>query len=135
LDHAEIVSEIGGVLRRYGIASAWTDSHGATSIAALAAERGYSLVRHTFDAEEEVRLVSDLAAQLAMRQWALPDDSVFADDLKRVRRVVTARGGVRIALPTTPDGRHCDYVPAMLRVMRFLQPPRPTTDNVDADYE
>ena len=51
-----------------------------------------------------------------MLSLELPPDPAIRNDLIRVVRKVT-HAGVIFHLPRTADGRHCDYVPALVHAI------------------
>ena len=126
LDPDVIVPEIAALLQPYGVTVLYSDQHLAMALGFVARRSGLALVHIPMDQQEKAAIVAELAAKLSLRQVKLPDVAQLVDDLKRVRRIVTSgRTGLRIDLPRTADGRHCDYVPALLLCMRHLAKPHP----------
>lgn len=64
-------------------------------------------------------LYMSLRASVATGRIELPNDPVLRGDLGRIRKRATA-GGIRVDLPKTSDGRHCDYAPAVALVHHQL---------------
>lgn len=135
LDPDEVMAEVAAAVRPYGCSVLYSDQHQALALTHIARQQQLMLAQVDLDQGEKCQLVAELAARLALRQVRLPDVAQLCDDLRRVRRIATSgRAGLRIELPSTADGRHCDYVPALLLCMRHLVAPRPERGDVDADY-
>jgi hypothetical protein len=137
LDPAYVLAEMGPLLQGYGISTVYTDQHCAVPIRTLASQRGLIAAQVDLTQDEKIQLIGELSAKMALRRAWLPDDAQLCDDLKRVRRIATSGSrGLRIELPQTGDGRHCDYVPALMLAMKHLQPPIPQrSPDYDEEYE
>lgn len=62
---------------------------------------------------------------------------VLREDVLRARRVTTMQG-VRLDLPVSGDGRHCDFVPSLMLATAQHIPdkrPAPNERGTDAWYE
>jgi len=133
IDSEATLKEIAVLLRAYGLAHLYTDQWAADPIASLAAIHGLCVVSVELPMRDQVLTVAELRALLGLRRVELLDNQLLIDDLKRTRKVTT-RNGQAIDLPKTPDGRHCDFVPALLRAMRWLIP-EPVSDAQRHDDE
>jgi hypothetical protein len=78
---------------------------------------GYGLSLHETTTADRDEGYSVLHTFIAANQIELPPEPKLVADLKAIRRVVTP-SGYRIHLPTTPDGRHCDYAPSVALAAR-----------------
>lgn len=126
LDPAEVLREVAIELRAYRLDSVETDQWSGDALAAVARQPGIglSLVVWPATSTENTEMFLDLARRMAAGEVVLPPDAQLRADLQRIRRRVTS-GGVAIVLPQTSDGRHCDYAPAVARVVRrFVDEPR-----------
>jgi hypothetical protein len=73
------------------------------------------IIQSSLTEQEKAAAYLDMRAKMAEGQIELHGDRVFLEDLRRAKRRVTQRG-ITIDLPTTQDGRHCDYAPATMLV-------------------
>ena len=66
-----------------------------------------------------------LALQRALvergRELELPPLKPFVNDLLAVKKQPAPGGGFRIVLPTTRDGRHCDFASALAKAVKFAR--------------
>lgn len=125
-DHETVLAELSELLRRYGLRTIRSDQWSADALKALARRYGITIdavhmtQRDKFDAYEGLRLLLESASP----GIELNDDPRLRDDLKHVRKQVT-QDGYRIVLPLTPDGRHCDFAPALvLTLLNRIAAPR-----------
>lgn len=127
-----VMIDVYHLLRTYGLSWALTDEWAADALREIAWQVGFSLIEEPLRMTQQVRLYMGLAAEMADGQVEIPSDPVLKKDLKNVRKRPTQKGAT-IALLKTPDGRHADYAPACMRVLkRFLaepedEPPPPGT--------
>jgi PAS domain-containing protein len=56
----------------------------------------------------------------------IPPDPYLRRDLISVRKHITQDNTPQFVLTKTPDGRHCDYVPAFARALKYA--PEPALD-------
>jgi len=122
LSPAAVLDEIVALCRVYGIDSAETDQHMGDALASLASDRDFSLVRRTLTDRQKTAKYLALRTRFALGQVELApsEKDHLRVDLLRLRKRVT-QSGVSIDLPATPDGRHCDFAPAlMLAASRYL---------------
>lgn len=125
LDPGVVLTEVAEELRAYRLDSCETDQWSGDALTTLARERGISLVIWPGSASENTDMYLELARRMALGEVVLPPDPVLRADLQRLRRRVT-QVGVQIVLPQTKDGRHCDYAPAIARVIRrYVDEPKP----------
>jgi hypothetical protein len=137
LSPAAVLDEVIALCRVYGIESADTDQHMGDALASLASERDFSLVRCTVtDAQRTARWLA-IRTRFALGQIELApsDGDRLRGDVLRLRKRVT-QAGVRIDLPSTQDGRHCDYAPALMLVLsRYLDDVQPQAAGPAEDRE
>lgn len=118
---ADVMREIGALVRPYGCTMLYTDQWASDAMRTDARNAGLELVvngaaKSNWDLYDAVRV----ALLPGPGRIELVPDATVAEDLKRIRRVLT-RTGVTPFLPTTPDGRHCDYAPAV--ALAIANPP------------
>ena len=114
LDLAATLREIKRVAWSYGVHVVETDRWSAEFLIALARQEGLSVSQWPGSAGEDFQLADSLRTALAVRRVELPVDAHVRADLLACRRYLTP-SGVSLRLPTTADGRHCDYVPSITR--------------------
>ncbi len=130
LSPRKVIKEIKEICNDYGLNWVYTDQWAADAMRDIATEEGFFLSDIDFTQKEQVDTYTSLAAALGDRTVELPPDSQLLKDLKMVKKKPTNRG-FSIVLPSTADGRHCDYVPALARALKpwiddeKIEPPKP----------
>jgi hypothetical protein len=122
LSPAAVLDEIVALCRVYGVDSAETDQHMGDALVSLAAERDFALVRRTLTERQRVARYLAIRTRFALGHVELAPSAGdhLRVDMLRLRKRVT-QAGIAVDLPATPDGRHCDYAPAMmLALSRYL---------------
>jgi hypothetical protein len=117
--------EIAALLRPYRVDALDTDQWGYDPNRDLARDAGLTLREVNWQGAELVERFDRLANDLAERQLELSPDEDVRADLLRVKKKTEAQG-LSIHLPKTPDGRHCDYAPALVRALarHIAEPPQ-----------
>lgn len=119
LDPDEVLREQRALLARYHLDQADTDQLGYDFVAALARQRGLTLVLVPWG-RDRTAAYDALRRRLATSTIELPPDPMVRADLIGVRRRLTTTG-VSVHLPLTGDGRHADYAPPLARLAaRYL---------------
>jgi len=116
LDLRAVVADVAAEVRRYGCDSVVSDQWSGDALAALFDAHGIHLQQRSLAGAELTEAWQRLRTLLSTRAMSLPRDEQLRDDLCAVRRRVSSGGGVSYSLPSTPDGRHADYAPALLRL-------------------
>lgn len=125
LSPGAVLTEIMGVLSEYGLREAWTDQYSFDFAREMAEHAGLSLYVQTFGPDNRLRYADTVAHLIATRRLEVPRDPVMRGDLLSARRRVN-QASVSLVLPPQSNGRHCDYMPAlMLCVSRPPDPPEP----------
>ena len=137
LDADKVLSDIALVLAPYRVKHIATDKWQVDSLSALARHHGLALIEYDFDAQELTELYLDLQLRVARQLVELPPDTDLRADLLAARRRITTTG-MAIELPTSGNGRHCDYVPSLARALRQHTPdakpaPRPLASEADRE--
>lgn len=133
LDPRLVLKEAAETLESYHLTWCYTDQWAADANKSLALEFGLHLSDIDWTQQEALDAYTSLAAAMAMDTVEIPDDAMLQKDLKLVRKQATNRG-FSIHLPSTPDGRHCDYAPALARAFKQwlddekVLPPQPGED-------
>lgn len=106
---------IAQVCAQYGVTTLRTDGWSADSLRALARRYGLALVACGWTSDQWLEAYEELRVLTNTRTIDLPPDPYVRFDLLAARR--RTRGSkVHVHLPTTPDGRHCDYAPGLALV-------------------
>jgi hypothetical protein len=119
-----VLAEIALLLREYNLDRAATDQHSADANKDIARRHDLYLYDIASSQQENVELYTSMATKFADGEVELPPDPVLRGDLLGIRKRVTSR--INITLAKTPDGRHCDYAPALARALSMGCPaPKP----------
>ncbi len=116
LDLRAVVREVAAEVRRYGCDSVVSDQWSGDALAALFDDCGVALQQQTLAGVDAAEAWQRLRTLFSTRALSLPRCAQLRADLCGVRRRVSSGGGVSFVLPSTPDGRHADYAPALLRL-------------------
>jgi hypothetical protein len=132
LSPGHVLTQIRQLLAPWGLRRVYTDQHSADAIRDLGARVGLEVSIRTVvpGNQREDRpvnpltihkndMMEGLAAAFQTRVMSIPDDRTLISDLLSIRRVVT-RMGVSYDLPTTADGRHADYAPAIAMALAIF---------------
>lgn len=119
----KVLKEQAELLAGYGVTSAATDQFSADALRDIARRHGLVLYDRAATNADNLEMYESLRVKFADGLIELPDDAVVRSDLLSLRKRVTST--ISIVLPRTPDGRHCDYAPALARVvsMSVREPP------------
>lgn len=105
-----VLSEMAGHLRRYGVRRIRCDGWSFDAMRDHARDAGLELVQ-TKPGDQDAAYAS-LKALLSTETLELPPVPEMRADLIAIRQKATS-GGVRIVLPRTANGRHCDFAPSV----------------------
>lgn len=131
LSPAEVLREVKGTLKPYGITDVYTDQWSSEAIRDLGAARELNVIAYAWTAARRVELFEQLRIAIAEKQLEVCPDQQLRADLLSVRKRVT-QSGMTIDLPKTADGRHCDYAAAMaLSMWQPLELPSEPEMSVD----
>lgn len=120
LDPGEVLAEIAGILASYRITSVDTDQAMGDALLRLGRQVGLRLHPWTLNANERARRYLTIRTKLDSGEIELPPNGKLRTDLLHLRKRVTPTG-MAVDLPTTSDGRHCDFAPSlMLALSRTL---------------
>jgi hypothetical protein len=111
-----VMIEMSAILKEYGITSIDTDQYSADAIKDIAKDQGIFVRQVTMTDREKNRKWMSFKAKMALGEVEISADRKFRADLLHVKKKSTS-SGIKIILPTTPDGRHCDYAPSLLLAM------------------
>lgn len=111
-----IAKEIAGICKSYRIDTIITDQWSSDVLKEIFEEAGITLVEHRWTSKQTVDAFTKTRDKMDLAELELPPDEQFAEDLKQTKRVTT-QAGISIVLPKTADGRHCDFAPALARLV------------------
>lgn len=116
LDLRAVVGEVAALAKRYGCDEVVSDAWSGDALATLFDDAGVYLRQWTLAGQDATDAWQHLRSLLATNAISLPADPVLRRDLCAVRRRVSSGGSLSFVLPLTPDGRHADYAPSVLRL-------------------
>lgn len=116
LSPRQVLAEIAEVCREYNITTIDSDIYMADAIKDFARESGLFIRQVSLTERERSRRYMSIKAKLAVGEIELPPDRKFRNDLLQLRKKTTSHG-VKVFLPNTPDGRHCDFAPSLMLAM------------------
>lgn len=119
LDPLAVLAEMAPVLKGYGVNLVKTDQWSVDALRALASQVGLSVTQQDLSGRDHYERYKTVQSWFATGCLEIPRDRELVEDLKRVRKRVTGEG-IKIVLPKTADGRHCDYAPAVIRLATSL---------------
>lgn len=108
-----VLQEIARILRAYQIRLVYSDQWYGDALRDLARDEGLTILQAMHTEKEKVALWMSVRTKLSEGEIELAPESMLRNDLMRIKKRVT-QSGAAIVLPTTSDGRHCDYAPALL---------------------
>jgi hypothetical protein len=111
LDLDAVIGEVAAICARYGCKAVASDGYSADALKAIARRYQLTIDDHQSTTAETHERFEGARVLLAQDRVELPPDPVLLSDLKSVRRKALANH-IRIDLPRTSNGRHCDYAPA-----------------------
>jgi hypothetical protein len=109
-----ILHEMSELLEPYGVSNVATDQYGFELLRQTGVKFGLNLFQRKMPHEEKQSLYVNIQNLLVSGRIELPDNPQLKLDLLRTKKIPLQSGGYTIQLPQTSDGRHCDYVPALL---------------------
>lgn len=122
LDSRKVMPEIGSLCRSYGVHAVFTDQWAPTLLQERAQDNGFALIVEHNTAPMKVDQMQNFCDFVRRHEVDLPNEPYLLEDLKQARRRVT-QNGLSVHLPTSADGRHCDYQPSVTRaVIKAIYP-------------
>jgi hypothetical protein len=107
-----VLAEIRDIIAPYGLRGVNCDAWAIDPLKAIAVELGLVLREHEFSSEDKTEVYRSTDSLLRQSRLELPPHAGVTRDLRSVRRKASAKG-VTVHLPTTSDGRHCDFAPSV----------------------
>jgi hypothetical protein len=114
MDPRTILAEIKEICDRYHISDVNTDQFSAEALQALADDIGINLLIHNIDADLKWTMAMAIRTALDDGAIELPPMRELREDLVRVKKkLVNSSARPMVHLPTSGDGRHCDFFTAV----------------------
>lgn len=117
LSPKRVFTEMAHELAPYACTDVGTDQWSVDANRDIAREVGLRLLEQPGNSRENAEGYLELKTGFSERRLELPNEPYLLADLRRLKRVTT-QTGIRVDLPKTGDGRHCDYAPALMRLYR-----------------
>jgi len=122
MDPRLVLREIKDICAQYGVTDIHTDQFSADALQALAQDIGLNLFCHSIDAESKWSMAMAIRTSLEDGSLELPPTRELREDLVRVKKkYVASSSRPTVHLPTSGDGRHCDFFTALGLAM--INPP------------
>lgn len=117
LSPRKVMQELAAALAPYRVSHLYSDQVLADALRDYARDTGLNFVPVTMTGAEQAAKWIAIKMRLAESEVELSPHPMLKADLQRLRKRVT-QSGVTIDLPKTSDGRHCDFAPPTLLVLR-----------------
>jgi hypothetical protein len=136
LKSSRVFAEIRPLLERYNVEGnlLWTDQASFDDKHELAEQAGITLMSDPFSEAEWKAHAIALEKHVSEHTINLPPNAAMRADILGVQRKLTARSW-QVVLPNTGDGRHGDYVPSLVLMLKHLPSPLvvPEADTMDPE--
>ena len=116
LDPDIVLGEIAEVCKKYNVYRVMTDQWSIEAMRTVAAKHGLTLVEMNSQGKTRFQEFDQVRLAVQRRTIELPPIDGLQRDLKRLKKKATAET-VKIVLPETNDGRHCDFVPPLALIL------------------
>lgn len=117
LSPRDIMREVAQLVLSYNVRDVLSDQVMVDALRDFGRESGINVMHSPMTQKDKERAYLSLKARIAEGEVELPPEPQLRADLVRVRKRAIPTG-YAIDLPSTGDGRHCDYVPALVLAMR-----------------
>ena len=121
LDPADVLEQVSGILLGYGVTTVHSDQVMGDALVKLGRMRALNIVQWTLSGPQKFERYNTIRMQLDRGLIDLPPTPHLRADLLHIRKRITP-DGVRIQLPQTSDGRHCDFGPALMLALSKALP-------------
>ncbi len=127
LDPGEVLKEAAAIVVPYGVTTIHSDQVMGDALVKLARQAGISLAQWTYGSVDRAKKYIAIRTNLDRANISLPDVPHLRTDLLHIRKRVTPEG-IRVVLPMTTDGRHCDWGPTLMLCLSKLLPEQQASD-------
>lgn len=122
LASSRVFEQMKPILELYKVDHVWTDQASFNDKFELAQQQGITLVEDDFTESNWRAHAKLLEKHVSERTISLPPNAALRADILGIQRRLTARSW-QIVLPSTGDGRHGDYAPALCLSLKHLPEP------------
>lgn len=119
LSSSRVFEQMKPLLELYGVEHVWTDQASYNDKFELAMQKGITLVEDDFTESKWREHAALLEKHVSERSISLPPNAALRADILGIQRRLTARSW-QVILPSTGDGRHGDYAPALCLGLKHL---------------
>jgi hypothetical protein len=127
LASSRVFAEMKPLLELYKVDHVWTDQASFNDKFELAQQAGITLIEDDFTEANWRAHAKLLEKHVSERTISLPPNAALRADILGIQRRLTARSW-QIVLPSTGDGRHGDYAPALCLSLKHLPSPLVTVE-------
>ena len=133
LNAVDTMKQIADICMQYGVKGVYSDKFMGDALHAIALTLGISVWQHHMSRVDRAKKYMSLKTRMNDGTIELPPLPEVRSDLQRIKKRVT-QNGIDIHLPSTSDGRHCDFAPSIvLSIQNWLDDvkvplPEPGTD-------
>jgi hypothetical protein len=127
LASSRVFAEMKPLLELYKVDHVWTDQASFNDKFELAQQQGITLIEDDFTESNWRAHAKLLEKHVSERTISLPPNAALRADILGIQRRLTARSW-QIVLPSTGDGRHGDYAPALCLSLKHLPQPLVAVD-------
>lgn len=121
LNPDDVMREVADLCQRYNVGRVMTDQWSVDAMRTIAAQYGLLLTELNSQGKSRFHELDNVRVAIQRGQIELPPLETLQRDLLRLTKRATS-DAVKIVLPETSDGRHCDFVPPLAMVL--AHPPR-----------
>jgi hypothetical protein len=119
LDSKVVLEAIKEVIAPFGLRAVNCDSYAIDPLKTVATGVGLVLREHNTTGELTLERYRSVDSLLRQSRLELPPHDGVKRDLRAVRKKASAKG-ITVDLPTTSDGRHCDFAPSVALAVWLL---------------
>jgi hypothetical protein len=132
LASSRVFEQMKPLLELYGVDNVWTDQASFNDKFELAQQKGITLLEDDFTESKWREHATLLEKHVSERSISLPPNAAMRADILGIQRRLTARSW-QVVLPSTGDGRHGDYAPALCLALKHLPQPEAAEQPSDMD--
>lgn len=121
LDPGDTLEQIASILTSYGVTVVHSDQAMGDALIKLGRMKGLSIAQWTLNGAQKFDKYLAIRTHMDRGLLELPPTPHLRSDLLHIRKRVTP-DGVRVQLPQTSDGRHCDYGPSLMLALSKALP-------------
>lgn len=115
-----VMRQIADICKHYRISCIDTDQYMGDALAEIASDNGLLTQQVNLADRDRTQRYLSVRTMFLDGKVQIPKVELLKSDLARVKRRTTTSGST-IVLPSTSDGRHCDYAPSLMLVLsRYL---------------